>query len=182
VTGDGRFAVTAPVHAERGRDLGLLTLDEPPDSPRIERPLLSTEFLEQGAALSPDNRWLAYSSNETGREEVYVRPFPGGGAKIRVSTDGGSEPVWHPGGRELFYVGLRNGLPHLYAAKVRQDPEFVVLERTPLFDFSEFEPASPHPNYDLSPDGSRFAMVYQGPLTQLVYVLNWPEEIRRRGR
>ena len=143
--------------------------------------LLGTPFNEQGATLSPDGRWLAYSSDETGRDEVYVRPFPEGDAKILVSQQGGAEARWAPDGRTLYYQSLRNGVPVLMAAAVSAGAEFNVGAHTTLFDVSEFEPASPHANYDVSPDGTRFAMIHQGPLSEMVFVLNWTEEVRRRG-
>ena len=68
-------------------------------------PLQVTEFAERSISLSPDGRWLAYVSTRSGRNEVYVRPFPDAGASLQqVSTDGGTEPVWAHSGRQLFYV------------------------------------------------------------------------------
>jgi serine/threonine-protein kinase len=124
---------------------------------------------------------VAYTSDETGRPEVYVRPFPQGGGKVLVSQGGGAEPRWGPDGRTLYYQGEHNGVPYLIGATVATGADFTVLERTPLFDVSEFEPAQPHANYDVSPDGTRFAMVHQGPLSEMVFVLNWTEEVRRRS-
>ena len=177
VTPDGKMAVTAPTGTNGGFDLGLLSLD----GTREQRPLLETPFNEQGASLSPDGRWMAYTSSETGSDEVYVKAFPEGGAKVVVSRGGGSEPVWNRTGRELFYVGEKDGTPTLVAASVSGGQEFSVDTRTFLFDVSEFEPAQPHANYDVSPDGSRFVMVHQGTIPELVYVLNWAEEVRRRS-
>ncbi len=124
---------------------------------------------------------MAYVSDETGRSEVYVRPFPEGGAKVLVSQGGGSEPRWSPDGRTMYYQGQHEGLPYLIAVTVSGGAEFTVGARTPLFDISEFEPSAPHANYDISPDGTRFAMVHQGPLSEMVFVLNWTEEVRRRS-
>ena len=143
--------------------------------------LLGTPFGEQAATISPDGRWMAYSSDETGRDEVYVRPFPDGGGKLLVSLGGGTEPRWDRDGRTLFYYGQKGGLPHLIAATIQMRPDLAVDARTPLFDVSEFEPASPHANYDVSPDGRHFAMVHQGPLSEMVFVLNATTEIRRRS-
>ncbi len=173
-TPDGATAVTAPIRAT-GTDLGLLGFG----AERVQRPLLATPFNEQFGTLSPDGRWLAYGSDETGRDEVYVRPFPAGGAVTLVSQHGGTEPVWSPDGRELFYIGQRDGLPYLMAARLSTDGDVTVLSRTQLFDLSEFEPAAPHANYDISPDGARFVFVHQGALSEMVVVLNWTEEVRR---
>jgi serine/threonine protein kinase len=177
VTPDGTIAVTAPTGNNGGFDLGLLPLS----GKREQRPLLETPFNEWGATISPDGKWMAYTSSESGRDEVYVRAFPEGGAKVVVSRGGGSEPVWNPSGRELFYIGQKDGNPHLVAASVSSASEFSVEGRTFLFDVSEFEPAQPHANYDVSPDGSRFVMVHQGTIPELVYVLNWTDEVRRRS-
>jgi Tol biopolymer transport system component len=171
------MAVTAPTGTNGGFDLGLLALD----GTREQRPLLETPFNEQGASLSPDGKWMAYTSSETGSDEVYVRAFPEGGAKVVVSRGGGSEPVWNRTGRELFYIGQKEGAPFLVAASVSAGREFSVDSRNFLFDASGFEPAQPHANYDVTPDGSRFVMVHQGTIPELVYVLNWAEEVRRRS-
>jgi dipeptidyl aminopeptidase/acylaminoacyl peptidase len=123
---------------------------------------------------------MAYCSDETGRMEVYVRAFPEGGAKILVSLDGGSEPRWSPDGRRLYYIGTKDNMPYLISAGVGTGSSFTVQDRTPVFDMSEFEPAAPHANWDVSPDGSRFAVVHQGALSEIVFVLNWTEELRQR--
>ena len=98
-----------------------------------------------------------------------------------VLQGSGVEPRWSPDGRTLYYQGERDGVPYLYAAGVAAGADFTVTGRTPLFDISQFEPAEPHANWDVSPDGSRFAMVQQGPLTEMVFVMNWPEEVRRQN-
>src|SRR5438045_1736008 len=69
-------------------------------------PFLRTRFTEGGPAFSPDGRWIAYMSDESGRPEIYVQPYPGPGGKWQISAEAGTEPVWNPNGRELFY---RNG-------------------------------------------------------------------------
>ncbi|UCF41568.1 MAG: PD40 domain-containing protein, partial [Gemmatimonadota bacterium] len=176
-TRDGSAMITAPTGSNAAFDVGILSLGAQPE--RIS--LLSTPFNEQGATLSPDGRWMAYTSDETGRDEVYVRPFPEGGGKVLVSQGGGAEPRWRPDGRGLYYQGEHDGLPYLIEAFVSAGDEFAVGAQTPLFDVSEFEPAQPHANYDVSPDGTRFAMVHQGPLSEMVFMLNWSEEVRRRS-
>jgi serine/threonine-protein kinase len=152
-----------------------------PDAPRDVTPLLSSPYSEQAATLSPDRRWLAYASDETGRSEVYVRSFPEGGAKVLVSRGGGSEPQWSPDGRTLYYRGQSDGRTVMIAAAVVPGAEFTIAARAPLFDVAEYEPAEPHRNWDLTPDGRRFAMVHQGTLTQMYVILNWPEEVRRQS-
>ena len=177
-TRDGKELIAVGA-GRNGADNDLVTL--PLAGDRTPRPFLATPFNEAWPALSPDGRWLAYQSDESGESEVYVRPFPGPGAKVLVSQNGGSEPVWSRDGRELFYRGFgQQGTP-LVAVAVRAAPEFQVLSRTTLFDAADFEGAQPHANYDVSPDGRSFVMVRQGPLSEMVLVQNWPEEARRRG-
>lgn len=147
---------------------------------RREQVFLATDFNEFYPAVSPDGRWLAYVSDESGQAEVYVRPLVGAGAKVLVSQNGGSEPVWSRSGRELFYRGFgAQGTP-LIAVSMQTAPTFRVLSRSQLFDASDYDAAVPHSNYDVGPDG-RFVMVYQGRLSEMVVIQNWTEEVRRRG-
>jgi Tol biopolymer transport system component/tRNA A-37 threonylcarbamoyl transferase component Bud32 len=149
-------------------------------TPHVLAPVLATPYNEESATLSPNGRWLAYASDETGRNEIYVRPYPAGGAKVLVSQGGGIEPRWSPDGRTLYYQSEYDRVPYLFAAGVVTGPEFAVTSRTPLFDISQFEPAEPHANWDVSPDGTHFVMVNQGSLIEMVFVLNWPEDVRRQ--
>ncbi len=172
----GRSLMTSPTGINGSFDIGMIDLGEE----RVQRPFLATPFGEESVALSPDERWLAYSSDETGRQELYVRPFPEGGAKTLVSLEGGNQPRWSPDGRVLYYWGSRHGVQYMIAAEVRADPVdgLVIEDREMLFEVSEFEPAAPHTNWDLSPDGRRFALVHQGTLSEMVFVQNWTEEVR----
>ncbi len=174
-TPDGAELLTLPLGTDGSWDIGAIrNLDAPePDA------LLTTPFNEGWPSLSPNGRWLAYTSDESGQNEVYVRLYPGPGAKVLVSQNGGREPVWSRNGRELYYVGFEQRGSQLVALRIATDPEFRVLSRQALFDASEYEPADPHANYDVGPDG-RFAMVHQGRLSEMVLVLNWTEEVRRR--
>ena len=172
---DGNQVLTIPLGRDGSWDIGILS-NSPAPEPKA---LLATPFNEGWPALSPDGRWLAYMSDESGQNEVYVRPHPGPGAKVLVSQNGGREPVWSRDGRELYYVGFEQQGSQLVAVGVETEPELRVLSRTALFDASEYEPADPHANYDVGPDG-RFVMVHQGRLSEMVLVLNWTEEVRRR--
>jgi serine/threonine-protein kinase len=121
------------------------------------RPIVATGFQELAPALSPDGHWLAYSSNETGRAEVYVRPFPDAATgKIQVSTTGGTVPHWTRKGDELFYVSADN---EMMAARVRTAPAFAVLATTRLFSTAGFLTTSQHDAYDVTADGQRFLML-----------------------
>ncbi len=175
-TPDGSTLITSPTNINGSFDIGLLPMGDE----RVEQSFIATPFNEQFVALSPDGKWMAYCSDETGRTEVYVRSFPEGGSKILVSLDGGSEPRWSPDGRQLYYIGTKDNAPYLISARVSTGSSFVVQDRTPVLDMSEFEPAAPHANWDVSPDGSRFAVVHQGALSEMVFVLNWTEEVRQR--
>ena len=121
--------------------------------------LVDADSLNQAPALSPDGRWLAYTSNESGIHEIYVRPFPETDRAIwHVSEDQGTEPVWHPEGHTLFY----RGATHVTAAVLRTEPSFSVVERRPLFPTSGFMSSDGHQMYDIHPDGERFLMLRRG--------------------
>ena len=133
------------------RDVWLASLDS--RSPL--KPLLTSPANEVAPAISPDGRWIAYVSDESGHDEVYVRSFPDMLGRYQVSRDGGAEPVWSPRGGELFY---RNG-PQLLAADIRADIGFEVVRRTSLFSDGSYVSDGTHAVYDVAPDGDHFAMV-----------------------
>jgi serine/threonine-protein kinase len=130
------------------------------------RPYLDTPTSEAAARCSPDGRWVAYQSGESGRTEVFVQSFPVPGRKLLVSADGGANPVWGRDGRTLYY--WQEGL--LIAAALAEDASgsLVVRSRSPLFRTAYI--AGIHANYDVSPDGSRFAIVIGRPLSNQVVV------------
>ena len=146
---------------------------------------LETSFQERAPAFSPDGRWLAYSSNETGQAEIYVTPYPGPGGRIAISSGGGRSPRWSSNGRELFY---RNGR-QMMAVAVEPGPAFRVGAPRLLFEgdyIQELDNTGAH-NYDVSRDGQRFLMV--APAARelekearpgIVVVENWVEELKRR--
>jgi serine/threonine-protein kinase len=137
-------------------------------------PLVATRFEERFPAVSPDGHWLAYVSDQSGTLEVYVRPLDREGDEIRVSLTGGSEPMWGPGGRELFYREPVGNGAMLTAASLTLVPGLAVTGRRQLFDVSQMSSTSPHSNYDVSPDGRTFAMVRQNPSTRIVLIQNLP--------
>jgi Tol biopolymer transport system component len=143
-------------------------------------PILATPFNESHGVLSPDGRWLAYQSDESGVLEVYVRAFPSGGGKVLVSQGGGEEPVWSRDGRELFYFSPNTaGAGELIAAAVSTVPSFAIRGRTVLFDASRFARSTPHANYDVFPDGRSFVAVREAVLSQIVYLQNAPGLLRQ---
>jgi len=134
--------------------------------------LLATRYSEGWPALSPDNRWLAYQSDESGRMEVYLRAWPGLGSKVQVSQNGGTEPAWSRDGKELFYRSGGGAEPKMVAAVLVGGR---VQSRTELFTVGRYEFATPHRNYDVFPDGKSFVMVRQGTpgqQAQVVYLQN----------
>jgi eukaryotic-like serine/threonine-protein kinase len=114
--------------------------------------------------FSPDGRWLAYTAKETGRDEVYVQPYPGPGGKWQISTEGGTEPAWNPNGQELFYRGgtlsgsiLRSG--KMMAVDIATQPSFSASTPRVLFAGDYLPATELITNYDVSRDGQRFLMV-----------------------
>jgi eukaryotic-like serine/threonine-protein kinase len=148
-------------------------------SDRKAEPFLQTSAQESGARFSPDGRWLAYVSDASGRNEVYVQPYPGPGSRWQVSSDGGGQPVWNRNGRELFY----RSEDKIMAVDITTEPSFSAGRPKMLFKGSYFSSSHvENPFYDVSPDGQRFLMLKpseQAVLTQINVVLNWTEELKR---
>jgi eukaryotic-like serine/threonine-protein kinase len=146
-------------------------------------PLIATEFDESAIMLSPDGRWLAYESDETGRTEVYVRPFPDVDAgKRTVSVNGGVMPLWSRSGDAIFYV---NAAHEMMEARVSTEPSFTVEDREILFPIGpEFliRQGARSTLYDVSPDDGRFLMLRleERETRELILVLNWLDELKRR--
>ena len=143
-------------------------------------PILRESFNEVTPQFSPDGRWLAYVSDESGRYETYVQPYPGPGRKWPISTDGGTEPVWSHNGRELFY---RSG-NKMMAVDITTQPGFVAGSPRKLFEGPYLVASATVLSYDVSPDGRHFLMLKsdqaQAAPTQINVVLNWTEELKRR--
>jgi serine/threonine protein kinase len=171
---DGRALVFYEQHPTTLRDIWILLRGGE------RKPLLVTQYQERAPRFSPDGRWLAYVSNDSGRDEVFVRPFPGPGARITVSTAGGSEPVWTTNGSEIFY---RNG-DQMMAAPVQMKPSFAIGRATKLFT-GNYErdrgSGAANANYDVTTDGQRFVMIEPpAASSHFVVVLNWFEELKQR--
>lgn len=144
---------------------------------RVAQPWLATPSREVRPSFSPDGRFVAYQSDDSGRDEVYVRPYPAPGSRHQVSAQGGLMPRWSRDGREIFF---RSG-DSLWTAAVRTSPRFAAeapreLLRLPEEINSGF--------YDVTPDGQRFVMVQKDPFElrpiELVMVPNWIEELKAR--
>jgi serine/threonine-protein kinase len=146
-------------------------------------PLVATKFTELSPAISPDGRWLAYTSNETGQYEIYVVPFPNtSAAKWAVSTRGGTEPQWSHNGRELFY---RDDARNLVAVEVKTTPTFSLGRSTALFPAGGFDSLVWAPRYAVAPDDRRFLMIRPvagSAADKLIVVDNWFEELKAKSR
>ncbi|MBI4474811.1 MAG: serine/threonine-protein kinase [Acidobacteria bacterium] len=142
--------------------------------------IIATPAEDKNAHLSPDSRWIAYSSNEIGQFEVYVRPFGRAGGAITVSTNGGDDPLWSPKGDELFYIEGNN----LMSVPVRIQPTFTIGIPRKLMEWKFPSGYCCGRNYDITPDGQRFItsapVEAQAGRVQINVVLNWFEELQRR--
>ncbi len=173
---DGQLLAFIEVNPSTQRDIWILRMSD-----RKAQPFLKTRFDESVPRFSPDGRWLAYTSNESGRYEIYVQPYPGPGGKWQISTEGGMEPAWNPNGRELFY---RSG-DKMMAVDIATQPSFAAGKPRMLFLGPYERSPATSPNYDVSPDGQRFLMLKpvdtgESAPTQINVVLNWFEELKRR--
>jgi dipeptidyl aminopeptidase/acylaminoacyl peptidase len=175
---DGRFVLFAAIAPQTGPDLWLLPLF----GDRKPFPFLQTPFAEIPAKFSPDGRWMAYGSNESGRFEVFVVPFPGPGGKWQISVGGGNEPRWRRDGKELFYLGPDNRL--MAAAVNGEGSAFEVGAVRSLFDTRPGSPAGGPSwySYDVSPDGQRFLVnvpAESTPAAPITLVVNWPAALKK---
>jgi eukaryotic-like serine/threonine-protein kinase len=173
---DGQLMAFIELNPTTGFDIWVMRLSD-----RKAQPFLRTRFNETAPRFSPDGRWLAYISDESGRFEIYVQPYPGPGGKWQISTDGGMDPVWNPNGKELFYRSTNK----MMAVDIATQPSFVAGKPRMLFEGQYVPPPVPISNYDVSPDGQRFLMLKpseqeQAAPTQINVVLNWFEELKRR--
>ena len=186
-TPDGRtLVVESGGVLNRTTDLTLLALDGDP----MQTPLLEGGLPEDQVALSPDGRWVAYiSRDEQGAGEVFVRPFPDvDGGRWQVSNGGGVWPIWHPSGKEIFYIGfpLASG-PSLMSVAYDDEPTFQPETPVALFSADPYQPIVSRRQLDVAPDGQRFLLTKQvGSVatanvgTQLHVVLNWFTELQAR--
>ena len=186
ITPDGSQVIVHGSGPEGNDDIGLVSVNGKTTegtSGSDVRPLLQTMFAEGNPALSPDGRWLAYQSDESGRAEIYVRPFPDVDAgRWQLSTGGGVQAVWARSGRELFY---RNGAA-LMAVPVQANTGFVAGTPKALFEGQYFAGPGGR-SYDVAPDGRRFLFLKPGPpgssgpaqRPRITIVENWDQELKR---
>ena len=176
---DGKMLV---VSVNGGSDIGVVRLDQRTDpAPLIEAPDIQTN-----AEISPNGRWLAYESSESGQREIIVRPFPNVDAgRWQVSTNGGLRPAWARSGRELFYDGIRD--IGMMAVSVGETATFSYGNPTKLFATTGgyYKSPSAGRTFDVSPDGQRFLMIKvtetsRRSASNMVVVLDWFDELRQR--
>ena len=170
---DGRYLIYYQIDPKTKYDLWVLQDPLGPAAGRKPFPYLTSEFDEHRAKLSPDGNWLAYASNETSRDEVYVQSFPSPGNKWRVSVNGGSRPVWRRDGKELFYIAPDR---KLMVAAVTPKPRFQTGQPAPLFEtrlsLTRF--------FDVTPDGNKFLLVdpMQDAATPMTLLVDWTAAIQ----
>jgi serine/threonine-protein kinase len=156
-----------------GKGMDLSSWSDPSDESTVQT-LLDGRNDELSPAVSPDGQWLAYVSDQAGRDEVYVTRFPNPSGIVQVSVAGGANPLWSPDGRELYYFQDRQFI----AVRVSHDPEFRVVSRTTLFE-GDFVQYRWQRQYDIHPDGEHFIMIENPPGSHLEVVLNWYDELER---
>jgi dipeptidyl aminopeptidase/acylaminoacyl peptidase len=171
---DRRFLATVSVDPVTQNDIWVLPIDDPPQW----RPFVNSVYGEGGPTFSPDGQWIAYASDQSGRTEIYMRPYPGPGQEVTISADGGNEPIWVRKTGELFYrrgdavmvVGITT-TPTVSVGKPRMVVEHPYIRSGAFFQ-----------NYSVSPDGQRLLMIKatrrEAP-TRLHVILNWAEELKR---
>ncbi|MEO7713314.1 MAG: protein kinase [Gemmatimonadaceae bacterium] len=144
--------------------------------------IVASRFEEQYPAISADGKWIAYTSDQSGTTEVYARSLAPSGDQVQVSLAGGTEPMWGPSGRELFYRAPASAGVQLWSASMQLSPTLSVTARRRLFDVSDIVTSAPHSNYDVSPDGRTFAMVRQNPATRIMVIQNFPALVKQLER
>jgi Tol biopolymer transport system component len=184
---DGKVLAFYQVNPSTSGDIMTLPIEGDEKSgwkPGEPKPFVNSAFTEAFPAFSPDGRWLAYMSNESGISEVYVRPFPGPGGKWQVSTGGGAVPKWSRGGKEFFYRTQDN---KIMVVTYTAFGDSFQADKPQLWSPGQFtERGAGNYNFDLHPDGKRFA-VLKAPGTEqaaavnhVSFILNFFDEIRRK--
>ena len=169
---DGHIAL-AQRRVKNGADIFAMNMET-----REMSPVVQTELDDRNGQFSPDGRWIAYESTESGRWEVYVQPFPGPGARVQVSVDGGAQARWRANGKELFFIGLDD---RLMAVPITWPPGGGSPEPgtpVPLFatHVGGAAQASSRQQYFVSPDGQRFLMntiLQAAPVSPITLIVNW---------
>jgi Tol biopolymer transport system component len=181
ITPDGTRIIFREIGTTTGLDVMLMPLQPP----RRAQPLVQTMFNERNPEIAPDGRWLAYESNESGRDETYVRPFPDvNGGRWQVSTRGGRTPLWSRNGQELFYLSPEGVL---MGVRVEGGTSWRSSTPEPVLRGQYFYSGVPNGRtFDIAPDGRRFLMIKEGgsdaaapPQNHIIFVQHWVEELKR---
>ncbi|MCA1789890.1 MAG: hypothetical protein LC667_08525, partial [Thioalkalivibrio sp.] len=174
IAGDGNLLFQKQV-APSQWDLYLIE----PDGDGRPEPFLATPASEAWGKISPEGRWVAYGSDETGSIQIHVRPYPEGAPRITITTEGGDRPFWNPNGGELFY---RCSKTAYCVIPVETEPTFSAGEPRVLFE-ADFLPSALETSIDVTPDGERFLVVKPAPegapQRKIVYIPNWIHELDR---
>jgi Tol biopolymer transport system component len=175
-TPDGQYLAITEIGRDTGFDIQVLRMSD-----RRVIPFIVTKSNEAFPDFSPDGRWLAYASDESGRNEIYIRSFPDGTRTLPISTDGGASPLWSQDGRELFFWNI--GFTKLMKVDVVPGQNLSAGTPKPLFEFAATGSQLVR-IYDITPDGQRFLVREKRdasvpPVTEVTLVRNWFEELKR---
>jgi Tol biopolymer transport system component len=176
-TPDGKALIFEANDPKTNNDIWRLDLEGAPKA----TPIVQTPFIEHNSRLSPDGQWIAYSSNESGRDEIYLQPYPQGGSRLTVTTSGGDQPVWSRDGQKIYFQadGAINAVDFV------SGPQPSVKNARVLFPNRFDNPqGGNHTNYDAFPDG-RLLMLQshiekEGQRTKIVMVFNWLAELKQQ--
>jgi len=168
---DGRYIILTAISPKTRNDIWVM----PTFGDRKPFPYLQTEFNEQYARLSPNGQWLAYTSGESKRNEIYVQTFPTPGGKWQVSTNGGTRPVWSRDGKELYFIGADG---KMMAVEVKGGAKFEAGLPKPLFDARI---AGGGTWFDVSKDGRFLIPVQpeQAANAPMTVVVNWTAALKK---
>jgi serine/threonine-protein kinase len=186
----GKYLAISEVSPQTNYDILILPIDGDESSgwkPGKPSPFLATFFQEREPAFSPDGRWLAYQGNENVVTEVYVVPYPGPGGKWQVSAGGGEFPTWSPNGKELFYRTRDSKM--MVVNYVSDGDTFRLTSKPALWSDVSFADRGPlNRNFDLHPDGQRFAVLRTteqqsgNVIDRVTFTFNFFDELRRLAR
>jgi Tol biopolymer transport system component len=184
-TPDGKLLAFVEISPATGADIWILPVESGASGLRAGKPevFLQTPFHERVPIFSPDGRWLAYQSNESGDYRVYVEAFPKKGAKQQVSTDGHSYPLWSRNGKDLFFLRYRANQLMAVRYQSRGDSFLTDTSRVWARQIAWFAATK---SYDPAPDGKRIivlspAETYPEPQNRLIFLLNFFDELKRRA-
>jgi serine/threonine protein kinase len=178
---DGRFIILSEINPKTSHDILVLPMDS--GTERKAMPFLHSEFNELFGQLSPDSRWMAYTSDESGQREVYVQPFPSGEGKWKVSIAGGEQPRWRGDGKELFFVGADSKMMSVAVkATLGAKLSFEPATPQPLFETHLAQPPANNVfEYDVTRDGKRFLLDSTGSASgpTLNVEVNWQSGLKK---